>query len=60
MMDEKEQQLWDLYYSGVVGWCLHPRNLEKDQRSIDTMLMESAEIVDKMIEVRRKRLCRGE
>lgn len=32
MLDEKEQQLWDVYYSGVVGWSLHPRNLEKDKR----------------------------
>ena len=58
MIEQDEQQLWDVYYSGVVGWCLHPRNLEKDTRSTEDMLRDSADIVDKMIKIRRER-CLG-
>ena len=58
MSEQNEQQLWDVYYSGVVGWCLHPRSLEKESRSVDEMLRDSADIVDKMIKIRRER-CLG-
>lgn len=53
---ENEQQLWDLYYSGVVGWSLHPGYLRDNTEKMT--LEECADIVDKMIEIRRLR-CLG-
>lgn len=57
-MDDQEQNLWDLYYSGVVGWALHPGYLKDDGRHRMT-LEECADLVDEMIKIRRQRKCRG-
>lgn len=57
-MDEYELRIWDLYFTGVVGWQMHPRNLEKHPRCLSDMLDDAAKVADEMIERRRLR-CRG-
>lgn len=55
-MDNKEQQLWDIFFSGVVGWQLHPGY---GRENVEPMTLEEcAELVDAMLKVRYER-CRG-
>lgn len=56
-MDDKEQQIWDIYYSGIVGWQFHP-GTHKDGCEPLT-LEECALFVDEMMRVRRQHLCPG-
>lgn len=46
--------VWDIYFSGLVGWSLHPGYLRDGARSMT--LDECADLADKMCEVRK---CRG-
>jgi hypothetical protein len=50
---------WDLYFSGIVGWCMHPRNLEKDERTLEEMITDAALIADLMIKIKEDRKCPG-
>lgn len=54
-LDDKEQFVWDIYYAQIAGFQFHPRNVQKETRSVDEMLEDSADIVDKMIKIRRER-----
>ncbi len=47
---------WDLYFSAIVGWSLHPGYL-KDESSRLT-LVQAADLADRMMEVRESR-CLG-
>lgn len=49
-------ELWDLYFSGIVGWSLHPGYLKTpDQKPT---LQECANLADQMILIRRT-TCHG-
>lgn len=55
-MDDENQKLWDLYYSAVVGWQLHPGYGKQNVEPLN--LYECAELVDEMLKVRKER-CLG-
>ncbi len=44
---------WDVYFSGIVGWCLHP-----GYNAGDPDLEWCADLADRMVEVRERR-CPG-
>ncbi len=48
-----ENEAWDIYFSGAVGWTLHPGH-NKDQAKKPTLL-DCADIADDMIKIRRDR-----
>ena len=52
-MTEEDKAAWDMYFSALVGWSMHPGyyrdNAEKPS------LEECAHIADKMVIIRRTR-----
>lgn len=51
-----QNDAWDLYFTGLVGWTYHPGYL-KDENKRPT-LDELADIADEMLKVRNER-CPG-
>lgn len=49
-------EIWDLYFSGIVGWKLHPGYKRAD---VDIDLNACADLADKMIAVREERMIRN-
>lgn len=47
--------IWDFYFSTMVGWCMHPRNLEKDTRTYEQMINDAADVADLMIKIKENR-----
>lgn len=45
--------VWDIYFSGIVGWSLHPGYLREGVRPLT--LDECADLADDMMEVRQWR-----
>ena len=48
-------EVWDIYFSGLVGWSWHPGYLKGDVRP---SIEDCADIADEMMKVREKR-CLG-
>lgn len=48
--------VWDLYFSGLVGWALHPGYMKDGRRTMS--LEQCADLADEMMIVRRER-CLG-
>lgn len=53
-LDEKEQPVWDMFFSEVAGWSIHP-GFNRENAKQPT-LEECAEMADEMMALRRKRL----
>jgi hypothetical protein len=51
----EDKHVWDLYFVGIVGWQLHPKNVKEDERTLEQMLEDSMYIVDLMLKKRNER-----
>ncbi len=51
-----EEQAWDLFFSGMVGWSYHPGYFKEGAKRMT--LEECAAVADDMLSIRRDR-CLG-
>lgn len=56
--------VWDMYFSGIVGWGLHPGYLKYEPDDDKMTLDDCADLADRMMKVREERRwevksCRG-
>ena len=53
-MNEEEQKAWDMYFSSLAGWSMHPGYYREN--ATKPTLQECAHIADEMVFVRRERV----
>ncbi len=51
-MSEEEQKAWDMYFSALAGWSMHPGYYREN--ATKPTLQGCADIADRMIKVRRE------